>query len=827
MNSLPEYLQYSAYTNLYSDGKTDRSQVVEFDGKRFSVLSPFLIRLEAGAFTDRTTQVVLRRSFGKAKMESKVERGVLTIETDGLVLVCKGGAFAPDTLSIRLKTKPYTEWHYGEKPLQNLGGTVSTLDQIDGACPLEDGVCSIDGYALLDDGGSALFTDDGWFEPRDPDSFDLYFFGHGHDYVGAVKDYYRLTGIPEMLPAYALGNWWSRYFRYTEESYLALMDRFREEDVPISVGIVDMDWHLTDGDGRDYVADGWTGYTWNRSLFPDPKRFLSELKKRNIRTALNLHPAAGVRPWDDDYEEMAKRMGIDPASKQPVPFNCLSQEFWKAYFEVLHFPKEEDGVDFWWMDWQQGADYRWIHFYDPQKDPLECLHPLWLLGHFHFLASKRNGKRGLFFSRYAGYGSQRYPVGFSGDTVISWESLAFQPYFTATASNIGYGFWSHDLGGHMMGCRDDELNARWIQFGVFSPIFRIHSSNSPFTVREPWNFGKEIAEVLTDFMQLRHKLFPYLYTMCYRNYSELIPLMQPMYHRDPERKEAYECPNVYWFGSELVAAPITERSDPVTGRGKAKVWLPDGKWVDWFTGFVYEGGRAFDAYRPIGQMPLFCRAGAIVPMQAHLPHDNRLGGSETLEIVIAAGGDNGFTLYEDDGESAPAANNSCATRMELRFSEAEAVFTVLPASGNLSLIPERREYTLLCKGFSSGVRFEKDGGTLSALRDEKTGEWKVTVGKARADEGFSVRITNPSGALPSRNEDLYPRLVDILMRANCENSLKNNLDWVVNEQIRNGWFDPTAFVCAPGNSLGGALSELLSQVIRKKKPVPTPGLPHR
>lgn len=822
---LPEYLQYKTYTGLYSDGKTPKTQVAEYDGKRFSVLSPYLIRIEAGVFTDRPTQVVLRRSFGSVGMRSKVENGVLTVETDGLTLTYKGGDFAPETLSIRLKTKPYTEWHYGEKPLQNLGGTVSTLDQINGACELGDGVCSIDGYALIDDSKSALFTDDGWFETRDPGCFDLYFFGHGHDYEGAVKDYYRLTGIPELLPAYALGNWWSRYFKYTEESYLALMDKFKEEDVPIAVGIIDMDWHLTDGDGREYVADGWTGYTWNKELFPDPKRFLQGLKARNIRTALNLHPAAGVRPWDDDYEEMATRMGIDPATKHPVPFNCLSKKFWKAYFEVLHFPKEADGVSFWWMDWQQGTDYQWMHFYDPKKDPLECLNPLWMLGHFHFLASKRGGKRGLFFSRYAGYGSQRYPVGFSGDNVITWESLNFQPYFTATASNIGYGFWSHDLGGHMMGYRDDELNARWIQFGVFSPIFRIHSSNSPFTVREPWNFRKDVADTLKSFMQLRHQLFPYLYTMCYRNYSELIPLMRPLYHVNPENKEAYAHGNEYWFGSELIAAPITEKADAVTGRGHAKVWLPDGRWVDWFTGFVYEGNETIDVFRPIEQMPLFCKPGAIVPLQAHIPHGNALGGAGQMEIAVAAGADNVFTLYEDDGEKMPTAENSCTTRMELRFTETKAVFTVSAAEGNRALIPENRTYVLHCKGFSPDAKFNRNGKALAAVRDEKTGEWTVSVGDAETSVGFTVEMISESG-LSGRNENFRDRLTDLLMHSNMENNFKGTWNWIVNEQINGGWFDPTAFVTAPGNRLGDALAEIIKQVVRKKKPVPTPGLPH-
>lgn len=122
----------------------------------------------------------------------------------------------------------------------------------------------------------------------------------------------------------------------------------------------------------------------------------------------------------------------------------------------------------------------------------------------------------LILSRYAGPGSHRYPVGFSGDTVVSWESLKFQPYFTSTASNIGYGWWSHDIGGHMLGVRDEELEARWYQLGVFSPINRLHSSLSPFVGKEPWNFQQPVRDIMRDALILRHRLIPYLHTMNWR-----------------------------------------------------------------------------------------------------------------------------------------------------------------------------------------------------------------------------------------------------------------------------------------------------------------------
>lgn len=193
---------------------------------------------------------------------------------------------------------------------------------------------------------------------------------------------------------------------------------------------------------------------------------------------------------------------------------------------------EEDGVDFWWIDWQQGT-----------TSEVAGLDPLWQLNHYHFLDQANRKHDPLILSRYAGPGSHRYPIGFSGDTVITWASLDFQPYMTITASNIGYSWWSHDIGGHMSGYKDEELSLRWLQFGVFSPINRLHSSSSAFTSKEPWNFEPTIATIMKDYLQLRHALLPYLYTANVHTHEQGEPLMQPMYYRYTEIDDAYRTRN--------------------------------------------------------------------------------------------------------------------------------------------------------------------------------------------------------------------------------------------------------------------------------------------
>ncbi len=780
---LPEYLKFS------TDAAAKAEKCIISGDVRFTVITSRLIRIEQGDFYDEASQTVLNRSFTDVEFDVTERDGVLRIDTEHLSLCYKTGKpLDEDSLNITLLTKPYTRWNFGDTALHNLGGTVSTLDQVSGACKLNDGVCSLEGYATLDDSSTALFDSKGWFKVRKSDSIDLYFFGYGRDYISCVGDYCRLTGEVQMLPAYALGNWWSRYHRYSEESYLKLMDDFKKKDVPLSVAVIDMDWHLVNN--LDYplweklsireknslgYGKGWTGYTWDKELFPNPTRFLNELHARGLKTSLNLHPANGVRYWEDQYAEMAKAMGIDPESKQTVPFDCLNPEFLKAYFEILHFPMEKDGVDFWWMDWQQGNSYDWAHLYGIPKNELEIISPLWMVNHIHYLAAKRNGKRGLIFSRFCGTGSGRYPIGFSGDAYVAWESLEFQPYFTVTASNIGFGWWSHDIGGHCGGDRDDELNTRWVQFGVFSPIFRLHSSANAFLGREPWNFGAEHEQVISDFMRLRHQLFPYLYTMNYHSYSKQIPLMMPMYYTHPECREAYNVKNQYWFGDQLIVCPITRKADAESGLAYSDVWLPEGLWIDWFNGYVYHGDQSFECYRKLSQIPLFIKAGGIVPMQQHKNEGNALGGSDALEIVIAAGANGNFTMFEDDGESeAYKAGDGAFTEFKLKWQNNSSEFNICAARGNTELIPSVRQYKLVFKGFASGCEFYMCEQKLQSEYDEKTNSYIVVLDGVLSEIGACISIRNEQQLLHD-NSDYLKRCFDIVLHSQATQHIKYKL----------------------------------------------------
>lgn len=720
---------------IKTEGHAEDAAIIQGEKYRFTVLTEEMIRLEYcedGKFEDRATQCVIDRKFKVPEYQVIENEESLEIITDKIHLVYNKQKFTDYGLSVQVRgniSVYHSIWHFGEEAT-DLRGTARTLDEADGAIELEHGIISRFGYGILDDSRSLVITEDGWVEPRKEDCIDIYFLGYGHEYEHCLKDYYHLTGKTPLLPRYALGNWWSRFYRYNDQEYKALMTRFEKEEIPFSVSVIDMDWHLVDIDPK--YGSGWTGYTWNKELFPDPKEFMTWLHDHGLKVTLNVHPAGGVQAHEEKYKEMAEAMGRDWEKEEPVNFDVTDQKFLKAYFEYLHHPNEEEGVDFWWLDWQQGG-----------LSKIPGLDPLWMLNHYHYLDSGRRGKRRLTFSRYAGMGSHRYPVGFSGDTIISWESLAFQPYFTANASNVGYGGWSHDIGGHMKGYRDEELSTRWIQFGVFSPIMRLHSSNSAFTGKEPWNYNAVSENIMKRYLKLRHEMIPYLYTMNYHASHDGQPLIRPMYYLEPEQPEAYEVPNEYYFGTELVVCPITEPTDKAAGTACVKAWIPEGKWYDIFSGLKYDGGRMLELYRSLEDIPVLAKEGAIIPLTDLTEYTNSVENPKELAVKIVPGKKNAFILMEDTGDTCEDKEENWAqTKLEW-INENE--FIIHPANGNLDVIPKCRTWKMEFYGIADVDNLEVTVGgkaiETERIYDEKRHICQVNIPETEVTEQITISFS--------------------------------------------------------------------------------------
>lgn len=770
---------------------------------RFTVLTSRLIRLEyssTGHFEDRATRMAINRDFPVPAYQVTEKEDMLELLTEHLRLVYNKAEFEESGLRIELRgnfSAYNSTWYYGETGV-NLKGTARTLDEADGAIELEDGLLSANGYAVVDDSSSCILLDNGWVEPRTEGCIDLYFWGYGREYRQCLKDFFHLSGKTPLLPRYALGNWWSRFYPYTEDSYHELLERFEEEQVPFSVAVLDMDWHVTNIDPK--YGSGWTGYTWNKEYFPKPERFLDYLHQKGMHVTLNVHPAEGARGCEEAYPKMAEALGKDAALEEKIDFDASDPEFLDAYFTYLHHPNEKMGVDFWWLDWQQKGGSK-KKGYDP----------LFILNHYHYLDNGRDGKVPMTFSRYAGLGSHRYPVGFSGDTFATWASLDFQPYFTLTASNAGYGWWSHDIGGHMHGTKSDEMFVRWIQFGVFSPIMRIHSSDNPFFVKEPWAYDSHVCGILKRYLRLRHQLIPYLYTMNYRCHEEGEMLIEPLYYREPFENQAYYAGNEYYFGTELLVCPITTPADRAAGLASFDAWLPEGDWYDVFTGARYHGGKSLTLYRSMENIPVLAKAGAIVPLASEECVENEVANPKSLTVLVFAGADGSFTMYEDNLDKETMEDGSSA-ETRFTYTDGETAGLVIETSDESCILPAERTYTVKLYGLGKAeqVTVSVNGESFAHTVDyeEKTG--CIIVQLSKPAHGGRLELS----VMAKRQEKGAYRLreaFEILDKAQIAYDLKKDAYDILKSNLLLPALIGRLHMLNLGDTLMGALLEILTR----------------
>ena len=769
--------------------QADAENIVRWGEYRVTVLGSRLFRMEwseKGIFRDSATQAVWYRDMPKQIFSVIEEEKTAVIDTGACKLILHKDR---GQVRVELEGTLVRLDNFG-----NLLGTYRTLDccdgdvyyrhWIDGEKPnkivLGKGVCSKTGVAVLDDSASLTLGQDGEVKKERADGSDEYIFAFGNDYRGAVCALYALTGKTPLVPRFALGNWWSRYHVYTDKEYLRVLSAFEEREIPLSVATVDMDWHWADfvdkqkkiteqGKNKpEYVGNGWnagwnagwTGYSWNTELFPNYRDFLKKIKDKGLKITLNLHPSDGVRFWEDQYAEMANAVGMDASTGLQIPFDFSFSGFINAYFDILHRPYEKDGVDFWWMDWQQ-ENIAWHESDEKTYDPL------WALNHYHYLDNADGHKTPLLLSRYAGIGSHRYPLGFSGDTYITWKTLAYLPYFTATASNVGYTWWSHDIGGHHMGEKNDELYLRHLQYGVFSPINRLHCACFDTMTKEPWQYGNGAGEVAKEFLRLRHRLIPYLYTASYQTSEQGKALVEPLYYQWKE-PEAYAYKEEYLFGTELLVAPVTSKGYP-DGYARVRAWLPEGKWTDIFTGDEYNigvGGKEITLLRDKDSIPVLAKAGGILPLS--MDKGNAYDNPENLEIW-AFEGKGEYTLYEDGKEQDK--NGMFLTRFLSDFTENEGVCTqtlTVSSKGDDTLIPQNRVLSIRFKNVENAkVKLYIDGVETAAE------EWLTYCAgiKIPFEEGKTYRIE----AKYKKQSDLEKaknRAKVILTKAEGENKAK-------------------------------------------------------
>ena len=356
-----------------------------------------------------------------------------------------------------------------------------------------------------------------------------------------------------------------------------------------------------------------------------------------------------------------------------IYFNLADRTQARISMQDLHAPLIRQGVDFWWVDGGGGAAQM------PGLDP-----QLWTNEVFYDATQRQTGKRGFILSRYGGWGSERYPGFFTGDTYSEWRVLAYEVAFTARGGNVLVPYISNDIGGFHGARIPFELYARWIEFGTFSPILRMHSAHeNPLdgNTRMPWLYGPKGIALMRKYFALRMRLMPYLYTYTWQAHVRSLPLLRPLYLAWPDLDQAYRHFHEYLFGAQMLVAPVLEAD------GERSVYLPPGSWMDYFSGRRYRGNSTFTAHYAADATPLFVREGAIIPEQ-EAPRD-------VLTVNVYGDGNNRFDLYEDDGVSLDYEHGSYAvTPMTYRTSGVSHQLVIGPTTGSFAGQRQARAYGL-------------------------------------------------------------------------------------------------------------------------------------
>ena len=698
--------------------KAPSEAVVKSGNARFTVLTPEMIRIEysdSGVFEDRATFAVVNRQLETVpQYNTNEDAEYVYITTDKLNLKYRKGTnpktepASPENLTITMTLDGApVEWYPGKEDPLNLKGTTRTLDQSNGdnkRKEMENGVVSRSGWAVIDDSWSNVRPDGSrsyafepeatmgfdWWSPRkDEGALDLYFLGYGKDYKKAVSDFTKIAGRIPLPPDYVFGYWYSKYDSYSADDFRQIVSDLKANNIPADVLILDMDWHWNGNeDSRSKGIGGWTGWSWNTNLIPDAKGLLKDIHDNNLRAALNLHPADGVDSIESPryFSEMSRDLAGKYQKGRNIEYAIDYPDFAKPFFDNIIRDHEEEGVDFWWLDWQQHLT---SNFNPALGETFWNNHVF-----FNDMAKNRPDRRPLIFHRWGGLGSHRYQIGFSGDAYINYPTLAFQPYFTSTASNVGYIYWGHDLGGHMISkaelANDPELLLRWIQFGVFTPIFRTHATKDPRIERRVWKYDN--FPLILDAIRLRYTLFPYFYTMARQAYDTGIGLARPLYYEYPDDEESYSYENEYFFGNDILVAPITKPS--ADGKyTEMEIWLPKGDWWSVSTNEMLKGGRTVDMKFGLDQIPYFYRRGAIIPLNPPTVM-SMTERPDQMILDVVAGANGVASLYEDEGDNSDYATEYATTTLRHLSTSREEIITIEPREGSDKGLAQARAWTV-------------------------------------------------------------------------------------------------------------------------------------
>lgn len=736
----------------FSDSKT------VFLGKKYriTVLSDVLLRLEydeTGHFNDYKTLNVVNRNFPFPKFEIKTnDEENLIIETYSFKLEYKkekefkGSKFNPEeNLKVFIKqTNKY--WYFDNPEVRNMSSVPFSNEGDITKAKLKKGLYSIDGFAILDDSETNVYTERG-ISKATSSKIDIYLFAYGKLFEKALNSYYTLTGSPLMLPKYAFGIWWNKNDNYSVDKIKDINTNFKINNIPYSVFLLSSSWHIASG-----------SFTFDKKYISNKNLVLNDLANNNVKLALEIDPFSGISQEEEKINEFKTFLKTNTASI--IPFNVYDMSFINAFLNTFIKDFINNNITTFLIKTKSTDKKMEYIFIDYLNNYIRA-----------------NNKRGIILSKNTDYATQRNSILYSDEVSTSFNNLDYLPYLNLNAQNIGVDYWSHAIGGFFGGKEDPELYIRYIEFACFNPIFRLASDYGRFYKREPWKWDVKTFEVSKKYMRLRYKLIPYLYTACYLSHRYANRFITPIYHLNYDIVNEPQYKNEYLLSSELLVCPITTKKDMLLNRNIHKFYLPEGKWYEFNSGNKYEGNKRYIKLYKDEDYPVFIKEGGILPLGIIDNKDlNNTLFNKELEIHLFPGKENNYNLYEDDGESYNYLNGEfILTNFNYKTISSGFELNITPVGGKRGVIPDERSYKFVFRNIAdtSNISITQNNNDLVFTKEIEDKNLIIKVDKVSTYLPLKVLLLNTKEI-----DNLYKKekeIENIISEFNIETSLKEEI----------------------------------------------------
>ena len=532
-----------------------------------------------------------------------------------------------------------------------------------------------------------------------------YYFMYGPEFDKIIADYRELTGEAPLFGKWAYGFWQCKNKYQTQAELLGVARKYRDLHIPVDNIVQDWFWWYTMGEP-----------VFDKARYPDPKGMIDELHNEHIHLMISFWPY--FRPGTKTYDEMDKRgffidktkvAGFHPAGQ--ALYDAFNPEARKYYWNLMDQALFKIGADAWWLDTTEPeTEGRENNILVTNKNAMGSgaryadLFPLMTTtAVYEGQRAASSDKRVFILSRSAFAGSQRNAAAvWSGDVNSDWVFLRKQIPAGLNYSLSGLPYWTTDVGGFVSGNPDDpsyrELFIRWFQFGTFNPLLRVHGTRST-DQNELWSYGPDAQKILVSFDRLRYRMLPYIYSLAWKTTHENYTPMRALVMDFRNDMRAANIGDQFMFGPALLVNPVTEPA--ATSR---HLYLPSAKWFDFWTGTTSGGGRAVDVPTSLDRLPLFARAGSILP----LGPDEQWASekpADPIELRVYRGADSDFTLYEDEGDNYNYEKGAFAT-IPIHWDDAAKVLTIGDRQGQFPGMLQTRTFHVVFVGENHGVGIE-------------------------------------------------------------------------------------------------------------------------